>query len=134
MATMTTPTPPLDLSTQDAAGVAGTLHQPDPAAVERLRALMAQPPPPRWREATRRQHSGDEIIANLQRAAERLYEARRKTLPPAELAAAVARHDAGEDWKTIAADYGMSHTTLAQRIAEAQHVARQAAKQQEKPQ
>lgn len=48
--------------------------------------------------------------------------------------AAVARHDAGEDWKTIAADYGMSHTTLAQRIAEAQHVARQAAKQQEKPQ
>ena len=70
----------------------------------------------------------------MQRAAERLYEARRKTLTPAELAAAVARHDAGEDWKTIAADYGMSHTTLAQRIAEAQHVARQAAKQQEKPQ
>jgi len=130
----TLPTPPLDLSEHDRAGIAGTIHPVDPAAVDRLRALMAQQPPPRWREATRRQHNGSQIVANLQRAAERLYEARRKTLTPAELAAAVARHDAGEDWKTIAADYGMSHTTLAQRIAEAQHVARQAAKQQEKPQ
>ena len=130
----TPPTPPHDLSDHDRAGVAGTLHTPDPAAVERLRALMAQQPPPRWREATRRQHNGSQIVANLQRSAERLYETRRKTLTPAELAAAVARHDAGEDWKTIAADYGMSHTTLAQRIAEAQHVARQAAKQQENPQ
>ena len=134
MATMTTPTPPHDLSDHDRAGVAGTLHTPDPAAVERLRALMAQQQPPRHAEAQRRQYNGSRIVANLQRAAERLYEARRKTLTPAELAAAVARHDAGEDWKTIAADYGMSHTTLAQRIAEAQHVARQAAKQQEKPQ
>ena len=130
----TPPTPPRDLSEHDRAGIAGTIHPVDPAAVERLRAYLAQQPPPRWREATRRQHNGSQIVANLQRAAERLYEARRKTLPPAELAAAVARHDAGEDWKTIAADYGMSHTTLAQRIAEAQHVARQAAKQQEKPQ
>ena len=128
---MTTPTPPRDLREYDRDGVAGTIHTPDPAAVERLRALMAQQQPPRWREATRRQHNGSQIVANLQRAAERLYEARRKTLTPAELAAAVARHDAGEDWKTIAADYGMSHTTLAQRIAEAQHVARQVAKQQE---
>ena len=128
---MTTPTPPLDLSEHDRAGVAGTIHECDPAAVERLRALMAEQRPPRWREATRRQHNGSQIVANLQRSAQRVYETRRKTLTPAELAAAVARHDAGEDWKTIAADYGMSHTTLAQRIAEAQHVAQQAAKQQE---
>ena len=130
----TPPTPPRDLTEHDRAGISGTIHPVDPAAVERLRAYLAQQPPPRWREATRRQHNGSQIVANLQRSAERLYEARRKTLTPAELAAAVARHDAGEDWKTIAADYGMSHTTLAQRIAEAQHVARQAAKQQEKPQ
>ena len=38
---MTTPTPPHDLRTHDDAGVAGTLHTPDPAAVDRLRALMA---------------------------------------------------------------------------------------------
>ena len=44
---MTTPTPPLDLRTHDAAGIAGTLHTPDPAAVERLRAYLAQQPPPR---------------------------------------------------------------------------------------
>ena len=50
----------------------GQLYTPDPAAVERLRALMAQPPPPRWREATRRQHNGSQIVANLQRSAERL--------------------------------------------------------------
>ena len=50
---MTTPTPPLDLSTQDAAGVAGTLHTPDPAAVERLRAYLAQqqPTPSAWASA-----------------------------------------------------------------------------------
>ncbi|MBX7254267.1 MAG: hypothetical protein K1X50_19965, partial [Candidatus Promineofilum sp.] len=66
---MTTPTPPHDLRTHDAAGVAGTLHTPDPAAVERLRAYLAQQPPPRWREATRRQHNGSQIVANLQRSA-----------------------------------------------------------------
>jgi hypothetical protein len=48
---MTTPTPPRDLSERDAHGIAGTIHTPDPAAVERLRALMAQQQPPRWQEA-----------------------------------------------------------------------------------
>jgi hypothetical protein len=32
----TSPTPPLDLSEYDRAGIAGTLHTPDPAAVERV--------------------------------------------------------------------------------------------------
>jgi hypothetical protein len=49
---MTTPTPPRDLSEHDRAGIAGTIHECDPAAVERLRALMAQQQPPRWLEAT----------------------------------------------------------------------------------
>ena len=128
---MTTPTPPRDLSERDAHGIAGTLHECDPAAVERLRALLAQQQPPRWREAERRQHNGPRIVAHLQCSAERLYEQRRKTLTPAELAAAIARHDAGEGWKPIAQDYGMSHTTLMLRVEEAAHAAWRAAKQQE---
>jgi hypothetical protein len=48
---MTTPTPPRDLSEHDRAGIAGTLHECDPAAVERLRAYLAQQQPPRWQEA-----------------------------------------------------------------------------------
>jgi hypothetical protein len=48
---MTLPTPPHDLSEHDRAGIAGTIHECDPAAVERLRALMAQQQPPRWQEA-----------------------------------------------------------------------------------
>jgi hypothetical protein len=130
---MTTPTPPRDLSERDAHGIAGTIHTPDPAAVERLRALMAQQQPPRWQEARRRQYSGSQIVANLQRTAERLYEARRKTLTPAELAAALSRHNAGEGWKPIAADYGMSHTTLMRRVEEEQRAA-QLAKRQEQTQ
>ena len=127
---MTTPTPPRDLSERDAHGIAGTLHTPDPAAVERLRAHLAQQQPPRWQEAARRQYNGSQIVANLQRTAERLYEARRKTLTPAELAAALSRHNAGEGWKPIAADYGMSHTTLMRRVEEEQRAA-QLAKRQE---
>ena len=126
---MTTPTPPRDLSERDAHGIAGTIHTPDPAAVERLRAHLAQQQPPRWLEAQRRQYNGSQIVANLQRAAERLYEARRKTLTPAELAAALSRHNAGEGWKPIAADYGMSHTTLMRRVEEEQRAAQLAKRQ-----
>ena len=130
---MTTPTPPHDLSERDAHGIAGTIHECDPAAVAHLKTVMAQQQPPRWQEAQRRQYNGSQIVANLQRAAERLYEARRKALTPAELAAAVARHDAGEGWKPIAADYGMSHTTLMRRVEEEQRAA-QLAKRQEQTQ
>jgi hypothetical protein len=59
---MTTPTPPRDLSERDRAGIAGTIHTPDPAAVARLKALMAQQQPPRWQEAQRRQYSGPRIV------------------------------------------------------------------------
>jgi hypothetical protein len=47
----TPPTPPRDLSEHDRAGIAGTIHECDPAAVARLKALMAQQRPPRWQEA-----------------------------------------------------------------------------------
>ncbi len=127
-----TPTPPLDLSDDhDRAGIAGTLHTPDPAAVARLRSLMAQQPPRQVpAEPKRRQYSGDRIVAHLRKASELLYEQRRKTLTPAELSAAVARHDAGEGWAAIAKDYGMSHNTLMRRVEEAQQAARRAAKQE----
>jgi hypothetical protein len=65
----TPPTPPRDLSEHDRAGIAGTIHECDPAAVERLSALMAQQRPPRWQEAQRRQYSGDRIVSHLQQAA-----------------------------------------------------------------
>ena len=42
----TPPTPPRDLSEHDRAGISGTIHECDPAAVERLRAYLAQQPPP----------------------------------------------------------------------------------------
>lgn len=134
---MTLPTPPLDLSDDhDPHGIAGTLHTPDPAAVAHLRALMAQQQPATRQvpaEPKRRQYSGDRIVAHLRKASELLYEQRRKTLTPAELAAAVARHDAGEGWAKIAKDYGMSHNTLMRRVEEARQAARRAAKE-EKPQ
>jgi hypothetical protein len=67
---MTTPTPPHDLRSNDDAGIAGTIHECDPAAVERLRALMAQQQPPRWQEAARRQYNGDRIVSHLRQAAQ----------------------------------------------------------------
>ena len=69
---MTTPTPPRDLSERDPHGIAGTIHTPDPAAVARLRALMAeraQQQPTPQAAAVNRQYSGDRIAANIQRAA-----------------------------------------------------------------
>ena len=90
----------------------GTLHTPDPAAVERLRALMAQQPTRRWREAPRRQHNGSQIVANLQRAAEAGYARRRYVLSDAQYADVMARRESKEAWTRIAADYGVSHTTL----------------------
>ena len=62
---MTTPTPPRDLSERDAHGIAGTIHECDPAAVDRLRALMAEQQPPRWLEAQRRLYNGDRIVSRL---------------------------------------------------------------------
>lgn len=86
---------------------AGTLHTPDPAAVARLKALLGhgQPSP------AKRNGAGD-VDCNLKRASVVVNERRRKVLPPEEIAAVKARRAAKEGWKPIAADYGMSHTTL----------------------
>jgi hypothetical protein len=68
---MTTPTPPRDLRSRMTTPVSpGRIHECDPAAVERLRALMAQQQPPRWQEAARRQYNGDRIVSHLRQAAQ----------------------------------------------------------------
>ena len=131
---MTTPTPPHDLRTHDAGGVAGTLHTPDPAAVERLRAYLAQQPPPRWREATRRQHNGSQIVANLQRSAITHADRVRLVLSDEQYADVTTRRANGETWAGIARAMGLVHTTLMLAYARQTHAGRQTGKRQEKPQ
>ena len=131
---MTDFTPPRDLSTHDAAGVAGTLHTPDPAAVERLRAYLAQQPPPRWREATRRQHNGSQIVANLQRSAITHADRVRLVLSDEQMTDVEQRRADGESWAGLARAYGMTQTTLMAAYARQTHARQVAAKRQEKSQ
>jgi len=65
----------------------------------------------------RRPHSGDEIIANLQRAAEAVYAQRRYVLSDAQYADVLARREQREAWTRIAADYHISPTTLMNAVA-----------------
>ncbi len=112
---MTHPTAPLDLSDHDRAGIAVTLHTPDPAAVARLRALMAERAPQQptaQAEAIRRQYSGDRIAANIQRAAAAVNARRTFVLSDDEMADIDRRRADGESWERIAATFGRSHTTL----------------------
>ena len=133
---MTTPTPPLDLSEYDRAGIAGTIHECDPAAVERLRALMAEQAaqqPPRWREAARPQYKGSQIVSHLQRAAIARADKVRFVFTDDQLADVDARRAAGVSWESIARDYGVSHTTVWAAYMR-QHAAAKKAARQENPQ
>ena len=131
---MTTPTPPRDLGEHDRAGIAGTLHTPDPAAVDRLRALMAQQQPPRWQEARRRQYSGSRIVANLQQAAQAHAAKVRVVLSDEQYNDVTTRRADGESWAGLARAYGMTQTTLMAAYARQTHARQVAAKQQEKSQ
>jgi hypothetical protein len=126
---MTTPTPPHDLSERDAHGIAGTLHECDPAAVERLKRLMAQQQPPRWQEAQRRQYNGSQIVSHLQRAAEAVNDRRRVVLSDEQMADVTTRRADGESWAGLARAYGMTQTTLM-----AAYARQTAAKRQEQSQ
>ena len=126
---MNLPTPPRDLREYDRAGIAGTIHECDPAAVERLRALMAQQQPPRWREAQRRQYNGSRIVANLQRAAEAHAAKVRVVLSDEQMTDVEQRRADGESWAGLARAYGMTQTTLM-----AAYARQTAAKRQEKTQ
>ena len=127
---MTNPTPPLDLRSHDDAGIAGTLHTPDPAAVARLKALVAQQQQPRWQEAQRRQHNGDRIAANIQRAAIARADKVRFVLSGDQMADVEARRAAGESWGSIEAAYGKSHTTIWAAYMRQKAAAKKAAKKE----
>ena len=109
---MTTPTPPRDLSERDPHGIAGTIHECDPAAVERLRAHLAQQRPPRWQEAQRRQYNGPRIVANLQRAGIAHADKVRLVLSDDQMIDIDQRRADGESWAGLARAYGMTQTTL----------------------
>ena len=128
---MTTPTPPHDLRTHDAGGVAGTLHTPDPAAVERLRAYLAQQQPPPWQEARRRQYSGDRIVSHLRQAAQAHAAKVRVVLSDDQMTDIDQRRADGESWAGLARAYGMTQTTLMAAYARQTHAGHVAAKQQE---
>jgi hypothetical protein len=125
---MTTPTPPHDLSTQDTAGISGTIHPVDPAAVARLKALMAQQQ--RTAETGKRQHNGSRIVANLQRAAIAHADKVRFVLSDEQLADVEQRRAAGESWESIAAHYERSHTTLWAAYMRQRAAAKKAAKKE----
>ena len=111
----TPPPPPRDLPETDRAGIAGTLHTPDPAAVARLRALMAeraQQQPTPQAEAIRRQYSGDRIAANIQRAAAAVNARRMFVLSDEQMTDVEQRRAAGESWERIAKVYHKAHTTV----------------------
>ena len=68
--------------------------------------------------------SGDRILANLTRAAEAGYAKRRYVLSDADYADVQARREKREAWTRIAADYGVSHTTLMNAVARYRAAAR----------
>ena len=109
---MTTPTPPRDLSERDPHGIAGTIHTPDPAAVARLRAIMAHQQPAPQAAAVNRQYSGDRIAANIQRAAVAVNARRTFVLSDDEMADIDRRRANGESWERIAKVYHKAHTTV----------------------
>jgi hypothetical protein len=126
---MTTPTPPRDLRFNDDAGIAGRIHECDPAAVERLRALMAQQQPPRWQEAARRQYNGDRIVSHLRQAAQAHAAKVRVVLSDEQMTDIDQRRADGESWAGLARAYGITQTTLM-----AAYARQTAAKRQEQPQ
>ena len=126
---MTTPTPPRDLSERDRAGIAGTIHECDPAAVDRLRALMAQQQPPPWQEAQRRQYNGDRIVSHLRQAAQAHAAKVRVVLSDEQYNDVTTRRADGESWAGLARAYGMTQTTLM-----AAYARQTAAKRQEQTQ
>ena len=125
----TSPTPPRDLSERDPHGIAGTIHECDPAAVDRLRALMAQQPQPRWQEAQRRQYNGDRIVSHLRQAAQAHAAKVRLVLSDDQMTDIDRRRADGESWAGLARALNMTQTTLM-----AAYARQTAAKRQEQTQ
>ena len=128
---MTLPTPPRDLSERDAHGIAGTIHECDPAAVDRLRAYLAQQQPPRWLEAQRRQYNGDRIVSHLRQAAQAHAAKVSLVLSDEQYNDVTTRRADGESWAGLARAYGMTHTTLMAAYERQTRARRRAGMQQE---
>jgi hypothetical protein len=112
------------------AGIAGTIHECDPAGRRAAtRALMAQQQPPRWQEAQRRQYNGPRIVANLQRAGIAHADKVRLVLSDEQYNDVTTRRADGESWAGLARAYGMTQTTLM-----AAYARQTAAKRQEQTQ
>ena len=123
---MTLPTPPRDLREH---APAGRIITPDPEVVARFMATMAQQraaQPTPQAEAVRRQYSGDRIAANIQRAAQARADRVRFVLSDEQMADVEQRRAAGETWESIAADYGISHTTMQNAVTRYKAAARKA--------
>ena len=130
---MTPPTPPRDLREH---APAGRLTPPDPAAVARFMATMAQQlaaQPTRQAEAVRRQYSGDRIAANIQRAAAARADRVRFVLSDEQMTDIEQRRAGGESWASIARVYHMSHTTLMAAYERQTRAIRRAGAQEVKP-
>ena len=126
---MTLPTPPRDLREH---APAGRIITPDPAAVERFMALMAEQraaQPTRQAEATRRQYSGDRIAANIQRAAQARADKVRFVLSDEQMSDVEQRRADGETWESIARVFHVSHTTIWAAYMRQRAAAKKAAKQ-----
>ena len=125
---MTTPAP-RDLREH---APAGRIITPDPAAVERFMALMAEQraaQPTRQAEATRRQYSGDRIAANIQRAAQARADKVRFVLSDEQMSDVEQRRADGETWESIARVFHVSHTTIWAAYMRQRAAAKKAAKQ-----
>jgi hypothetical protein len=109
----------------------GRIHECDPAAVERLRALMAQQQPPRWQEAQRRQYNGDRIVSHLRQAAQAHADKVRLVLSDEQYNDVTTRRADGESWAGLARAYGMTQTTLMAAYARQTAARQAAAKRQE---
>ena len=130
---MTLPTPPRDLREH---APAGRIITPDPAAVARFMATMAEQraaQPTRQAEATRRQYSGDRIAANIQRAAQARADKTRFVLSDEQMADVEQRRVAGETWERLAHTYHVSHTTIQAAYERQTRAIRRAGAQEVKP-
>ena len=126
---MTTPTPPRDLREH---APAGRIITPDPAAVARFMATMAQQraaQPTPQAEAVRRQYSGDRIAANIQRAAQARADKVRFVLSDEQMSDVEQRRAAGETWESLARVFHVSHTTIWAAYMRQRAAAKKAAKQ-----
>lgn len=94
---------------------AGRIHTPDPAAVERLHALLGHDQRRAAKAAQTRANYGG-VLENLVRRSAVIAAARTRHLTADELAEIDRRRAEGQSWAAIAKHLGIAHSTLARAI------------------